>query len=228
MIKGDQDGDGVADVSLYVGGNITNEVGSSLSLQSLYFASIFNSGSPGAYNSGGGTAGTNGSSGIFGGAGTQGADGLSGDFLNLGTGTGVLPLADTVVYAHGSDTEITEGSGGTNTVTFDINRIGDQSEALVVLWEVVSTSGGTSADFTGGALPSGAVTFTAGGTFTGESIQVSFDIATDLLAEFDETFEFRLTGIGDPVGGPVAQPGVGRFEPRRSGHDIHHGWQFFC
>ncbi len=121
---------------------------------------------------------------------------------------------------------IAEGDAGRTPFTFTVTRSGDLSGVATAQWQVTG-GGANGADFLGGALPSGSVTFAAGET----SKTITLDVAGDLLAEPDEGFALGLSYVAGGVatnlsagaviraddteltlagpGGPVAEGNVG-------------------
>lgn len=83
---------------------------------------------------------------------------------------------------------VTEGNAGTSGLSFTITRAGDLNIAGSVDWAV---QGGTAnaADFAGGILASGSVSFAEGEA----SKVITIDAAGDLLHEADETFSVSLS-----------------------------------
>jgi hypothetical protein len=94
----------------------------------------------------------------------------------------------------------TEGHTGTVPVHLSVFRQGDASAAGSVKWQILSPAnyqdGVDSADFLGGVLPGGVVSFAAGQ----RSQLISLSIKGDTQIEASEAFAVRLY---DPVGGAV-------------------------
>ena len=86
-----------------------------------------------------------------------------------------------------------EGNSGSTPFTFTVTRAGDTSAAQSVSW-TVSGAAVNGADFTGGAPPSGVVSFAAGET----SKIVTVNVAGDTIVEPDEVFTVTLS---NPTGG---------------------------
>ena len=84
-----------------------------------------------------------------------------------------------------------EGDGSGTAFTFTVTRTGDLSGAASAHWAV---DGATvdGADFTGGVLPSGTVSFAAGET----SKVITIDVAGDSIVEPDEAFSVMLSNPG--------------------------------
>ncbi len=81
-----------------------------------------------------------------------------------------------------------EGQSGTTPFTFTVTRTGDLSGAHSATW-VVGGSVVDGADFVGGVLPSGTVTFGAGET----SKVITVDVVGDAAVEADESFSVTLS-----------------------------------
>jgi len=82
-----------------------------------------------------------------------------------------------------------EGNSGTTPFTFTVTQTGDTSVAHSANW-AVSGAAVTGADFVGGVLPTGTVSFAAGET----SKVITINVAGDTLAESDEAFSVTLSG----------------------------------
>ncbi len=85
-----------------------------------------------------------------------------------------------------------EGQGGTSAIGFTIHRDLDAGGTDSVGWRVtlvgVSGQRATAADFAGGSLPSGQVTFAPGET----AMAIGFGLVSDAVAELDETYAIEL------------------------------------
>ena len=94
------------------------------------------------------------------------------------------------------DASLLEGNSGGTWFTFDVTRTGETGATSSAFWSV---SGGTAngADFVGGVLPSGTVSFAAGETTHTVMVQV----AGDTGVEPNETFTVTLSA---PVGATIA------------------------
>ena len=88
------------------------------------------------------------------------------------------------------------GSSGSTPFTFTVTRVGFAGAAASANWAVTGTGANAAdtADFAGGALPSGTVAFAAGET----SKIVNVNVAGDTAVEADETFAVTLSA---PSGG---------------------------
>ncbi len=97
-----------------------------------------------------------------------------------------------------TDARKAEGNSGTTIFTFTFTRTGDTANAASLLWVVGASGAGSAdtADFVGGALPTGSVAFAPGDT----SKTISLAIAGDTLTEPDEIFTVSfLGGAGAPL-----------------------------
>jgi Ca2+-binding RTX toxin-like protein len=152
---------------------------------------------------------------------------LSRYIVSRDVGSGIWTVTDTQVLGEGTDTVaadveilrfsdtsldlllslsastttpfLTEGNTGTKPLTFTITRTGEISLASTAAW---SLSGDVdAADFAGGTLPSGTVTFAAG-----EATQtITLNIAGDGLVEADEALTLTLAS---PVNATLATASV--------------------
>jgi Ca2+-binding RTX toxin-like protein len=109
-----------------------------------------------------------------------------------------------------------EGAAGTATpFTFRITRTGNATAARTVAW-TVGGAAVTGADFAGGVLPAGTVTFAAGETVK----TISLSVAGNNVAEGNESFTVTLS---DPGAGAslvtAAANGVIRNDDASSGND---------
>lgn len=117
--------------------------------------------------------------------------GVSGGTIVLGTAVGVVlndDAAPPTTMGFAASTSVSKAEGaGTTVYEFVVTRGGDSSGAASVDWVV---GGGTAngADFVGGVLPNGTVSFAAGET----SKTISISVAGDSVAEADETFTVTL------------------------------------
>lgn len=156
-------------------------------------------------------SGANGAAGIAGAGGTVGPAGqASGGIVTLGSGTQSVTQADAIVYVHRLDGSV----DATDRISFNIIRIGDVGSTLTVNWRVVGTGANavTSADFVGGALPTGSVTlaevtgYTLGASYdrffagppvtTAKSVaRVDVDLAAAGIGELREGFRIELTSV---------------------------------
>jgi hypothetical protein len=92
-----------------------------------------------------------------------------------------------------------EGNSGSTPFTFTVTRTGDTSGVSTVGYAVTGSgaSAADAADFTGGVLPTGTVTFAAGVT----SQVITINVAGDTTVEPDEGFTVTLS---NPVGATIS------------------------
>lgn len=93
------------------------------------------------------------------------------------------------------EASVTEGASGLTPFTFTVTRAGDVSGASSASWAVApaGTAKANAADFVGGVLPKGVVSFAPGQT----SQVLTINVAGDVAIESNETFKVTLTA---PVG----------------------------
>jgi hypothetical protein len=93
-----------------------------------------------------------------------------------------------------------EGNAGSTPFTFNVTRSGDTSVSNGVNWAVTG-AGVTGADFVGGTLPTGSLTFGAGET----SKSITVNVAGDATFEPDETFavSISIAPIGASAGASI-------------------------
>lgn len=94
-----------------------------------------------------------------------------------------------------------EGDSGTKSYTFTVTRTGATDVAASVGWEAVGYGGNQAngADFFGGEMPAGVLSFAAGESSKTLTVSVSGDVATEL----DEQFSIQLR---DPGAGVTINP----------------------
>jgi hypothetical protein len=97
-----------------------------------------------------------------------------------------------------------EGNSGVTQYTFTVTRTGLLSCSSTAQWSVIGIGGqpADAADFPGGVLPTGSVTFAAGET----SKTITIDVNGDTIAENDETFAVTLA---DPIGATITTASAG-------------------
>jgi Ca2+-binding RTX toxin-like protein len=88
-----------------------------------------------------------------------------------------------------------EGNSGATAYTFTVTRPGDKSFPTTAEWAVTGSGANpaTAADFQGGVLPSGLVSFAAGET----SKTITIQVATDTVVEPDEGFTVTLSNASN-------------------------------
>ncbi|MCC7101191.1 MAG: hypothetical protein IT500_16545, partial [Rubrivivax sp.] len=98
------------------------------------------------------------------------------------------------------DNTVVEGNSGSAAFVYTVNRLGSTSGQGPVAWRVSpGESSADAADFAGGVLPSGTLTFAAGET----AKNITVNIAGDTVAEQGDMFMVRLS---NPAGGVVFEP----------------------
>jgi beta-glucanase (GH16 family) len=122
----------------------------------------------------------------------------SGAAIGTATASGLIQNDDGGAPAQGAGLAIgpasvshPEGDGGATAFTFTVTRSGDLSGAASASWAVSGSgaSAANAADFSGGVLPSGTVSFAAGQS----SATVTVNVAGDAGAESDEAFTVTLS-----------------------------------
>ncbi|MFM8891904.1 MAG: Calx-beta domain-containing protein, partial [Planctomycetia bacterium] len=121
-----------------------------------------------------------------------------------GSASSTILTDDTAVALKSVTVTKPEGQTGSTAYAFQAIRTGRTDTACSARWTVagVGPLAADAADFTGGQLPSGTVSFAAGET----TAVVSVSVAGDVVAEADEQFSVTLS---DPVNAAVVA-GVGR------------------
>jgi serralysin len=86
---------------------------------------------------------------------------------------------------------LAEGNGGATAFTFTVTRSGNTSGSSSANWAVTGsgTNAASAADFFGGVLPSGTVTFAAGEV----TKTITINVIGDTIIEADEAFTLTLT-----------------------------------
>ena len=105
-----------------------------------------------------------------------------------GSATGIIRNDDNSLSIAATSADKPEGDSGGTTFTFTVTRTGDLSAAASAQWAVAG-SAVTGADFAGGVLPSGTVSFAAGET----SKVITIEVAGDSTVEPDEAFSVTLS-----------------------------------
>jgi hypothetical protein len=114
--------------------------------------------------------------------------------LGIASATGVIlnddfPPTGELSIA-GLQAERGEGADGTTAFTFVVTRSGDKSGPASATWAVGGGTAGA-ADFAGGVMPTGTVSFAPGQA----SQVVTVMVAGDTLVEADESFTVTLSGV---------------------------------
>ncbi|UPY35439.1 Calx-beta domain-containing protein [Sediminicoccus sp. KRV36] len=113
-------------------------------------------------------------------------------------------LTDDALLALTGGAPLAEGNSGTTAFTFTVTRSGDTTSAVSANWAVTGSSGqpATAADFLGGVLPSGVVSFAAGQT----TQTITVDVLGDTTLELNEQFSLTLSSpsAGASLGTAIA------------------------
>ncbi|MFM1906707.1 MAG: hypothetical protein RLZZ591_384, partial [Pseudomonadota bacterium] len=110
--------------------------------------------------------------------------------VNDDTGLSVTAVVASVV--EGSDTSLTNmnaGTPSTQNVVFTVARTGNLALTTSVNWAVLAQGGITAADFDGGVLPTGSLTFNP----TQDSLTVTVKVREDWNGEADEALTLQLS-----------------------------------
>ncbi|MFM8890729.1 MAG: Calx-beta domain-containing protein, partial [Planctomycetia bacterium] len=99
-----------------------------------------------------------------------------------------------------------EGNSGSTPFTFTVTRTGSTLGATSANWAVTggSPNPATAADFVGGTLPGGTVSFAAGET----TKTITVNVAGDVDVESDELFTVTLSGVTGGVIGTASADGA--------------------
>jgi len=116
-----------------------------------------------------------------------------GAVLATTTATGTILNDDAELAIAATSAVKAEGNSGTTPFTFTVTRTGDTTVAHSANW-AVSGAAVTGADFVGGVLPTGTVSFAAGET----SKVITVNVAGDTAVESNEAFTVTLSA---PTGG---------------------------
>lgn len=132
--------------------------------------------------------------------GTDGVDKLYAiEFLKFSDKTVSISSLGSTLSIAATDAMKNEGNSGSTPFTFTVTRTGDVSGVSSVMWSansdvtVPATYGAANAaDFTGGAFPSGTLSFAAGET----TKTITLNVAGDTLSEggMGEVFQISLSG----------------------------------
>jgi hypothetical protein len=116
----------------------------------------------------------------------------SGLILERATASGTIRNDDATVSIAAESANLAEGNSGVTVFAFTLTLTGDSLVTHTVAYGVTGTgtNPAVAADFQGGALPSGVVTFAAGET----SKTVLISVSGDAAVEPDETFIIGLSG----------------------------------
>ena len=106
--------------------------------------------------------------------------------------TGSIVDDDASLSIAAASADKAEGQSGSTPFTFTVTRTGSTDQPASADW-TVSGAAVNGADFTGGVLPSGMVSFAAGET----SKVITIGVAGDSIVEPDEAFSVTLSNPGD-------------------------------
>ncbi|MDO8973127.1 Calx-beta domain-containing protein [Reyranella sp.] len=112
----------------------------------------------------------------------------AGTAIAANTATGTIFNDDVSVSIVATSANKAEGHSGSTGFTFTVTRTGDTEWTQDANW-VVSGSGVNGADFTGGALPTGTVSFAPGET----TKVITVNVAGDTVVENNESFAVTLS-----------------------------------
>ncbi|MEK0085509.1 Calx-beta domain-containing protein [Benzoatithermus flavus] len=115
-----------------------------------------------------------------------------------GTEIRLAPTPPPSLSIAATDAVKAEGGAGSTAFTFTVTRDGDLAKAVTVNWHVAGdgTTPADQADFAGGVLPSGTISFAAGET----TKTITVGVLGDTAVESDEGFKVLLD---NPTGGAV-------------------------
>ena len=131
----------------------------------------------------------------------------SGTAISTAAAIGLIVNDDLSLALPTTPSTTIEGNSGSTTVSVTVTRTGDTSIATSVDWAVTGsgTNAANAADFVGGVLPSGTITFAIGQT----TQTISFNIQGDTTVELDETYTLTLSNAsGGAVIGTATQAGT--------------------
>ena len=129
----------------------------------------------------------------------------TGATLGAASATGTILNDDTLptLAIAATSASKAEGNSGTTPFTFTVTRSGNTGIASSVNWAVANGTA-TAADFTGGVLPTGSVSFAVGET----SKTITVNVAGDALVEANETFNVVLSGAAGATLGTASATGT--------------------
>ncbi len=118
--------------------------------------------------------------------------GAAGATITTASAIGTIQNDDTALAISPLSATKPEGNSGATPFTFTVTRSGLTTAASSANWSVAGVGGlaANAADFTGGVLPSGTVSFAPGVT----SQTITVNIAGDTTVEPDERFNVTLSG----------------------------------
>ncbi len=119
--------------------------------------------------------------------------------LTLGTtsAAGTIQNDDTAVSIAAASASKAEGNSGSTAFTFTLTRSGDSGTAQSVSWSVAGfgATPANAADFAGGTLPSGNVTFAVGETVKTVTVNVQGDTQGESNEDFTVTLANASAGL---------------------------------
>jgi len=133
------------------------------------------------------------------------ASGLTWAQLSGGGGSTPPPTSPQIALATPSVTQA-EGNSGATAFNYTVTRTGDTSGASTVSWAVAGSGANpaNAADFQGGVLPSGSLSFTAGQT----SKTITVNVVGDATVEPNEGFTLTLSGATGATLGTATAAGT--------------------
>lgn len=129
------------------------------------------------------------------------------------TGFAAASFADLPVVSIAARASKAEGDTGTAPLTLTLTRTGDRAAPLSLAYAVRGVGGpngrpAVAKDFAGGVLPSGTVTFPAGGA----TATVTLTVAGDTEYSLDKLFTLALSGPGDGLAYTLAPDVAGTIQ----------------
>ncbi len=112
----------------------------------------------------------------------------AGTVIGTASANGLIGNDDASLSIAATSADKAEGQSGSSAFTFTVTRTGDLSGAASAQWAVAGAAV-NAADFTGGELPTGTVSFAAG---EGSKV-ISVDVAGDTAVESNEAFSVTLS-----------------------------------
>lgn len=127
------------------------------------------------------------------------------------------PAPPPVLAIAAADAMKPEGDSGTTAFTFAVSRSGDLAKAVTVDWRVAGSSSAPAdaADFVGGVLPSGSLSFAAGETTKAITVAVAGDIAYERAEGFTVSLVSASGGalLGTAALGGIQNDDTGGLDP---------------
>ncbi len=128
--------------------------------------------------------------------------------ITTASATGIITGDDATVAIVAVSASKPEGTGGTTPFTFKVDRSGGSLAGQSVKWAAagaigIGTAPADAADFKGGVLPSGTVTFPGGE----KSRVITIDVAADAVGELNNRFAVTLSNPSPSVTIAIAVAG---------------------